>query len=149
MNKIDFTKESFTKLDRFMKQNAGLNLATANLKDAALLDGCNWNRLKRSREALITQLKAYQRLHKIVPEGNPAEKDRVIKALLGKNIHSSLQIASMPRQRFIREYLPLFDGQEEQILETYQNALTQRSQVLLQYMHMLQSNEPHMGAARM
>ena len=134
---------SLKSLNAFIRKNKKADLETVNLLDEKTVSAFNWKGLEEEKEKIIQQAKAYQRLLRIVPEGDP----KLIKALLEENIHSAIQIASISRQQFSKQYLALF-GNDKQLLErTYENAVARRNQTLIRYMNQLQNNEAHISAA--
>jgi hypothetical protein len=95
--------------------------------------------LEDEKESLIQQLKAYQRMLRVVPpdRGDLAQK------LLKSGVQSSLQIANTPKQAFIQDNLTLFDNDEAIAEQVYLQAIALRKAVALQYIALVQQSEPH------
>ncbi len=85
-----------------------------------------------------------ERLLHILPVGEEARAP----ALLGIGLHSAVQIAGMPKPKFLAEWASLFPGEDSLGEVVYQNAVARRAFVALHYVRKLQSNEPHYRAAR-
>ncbi len=63
-------------------------------------------------------------------------------------LHSAVQIAGMPRPKFLAEWARIFPGDEALGEVVYQNAVARRAFVALHYVRRMQSKEPHYRAAR-
>jgi hypothetical protein len=122
-------QESFVYLKKWLTQNKNVNLLTAMLNDSASVDAMNWKKLEDHKAEIIPQLKAYQRLIKILPRKN----NKLILDLIGANIHSAIQVASMPKQNFIKTYSHLFSKKEAAAEEFYNKALAIKTQLLLKH----------------
>ena len=129
----------FSKLDKFIRQNKEIDFKTINFLDAETLANLNWKRIeKEDQPQVLKQAKAYQRLVRLLAENQP----KIIKELLKRNLHSAVQIASIPRQQFMQEFRKVFKD-EELMKRVYNRALAVRSQVLLRYMNIVQNKQPH------
>ena len=134
------------KLNAFLKKNEGIDFRTADLLHAGNRDKYKWPKLREDeKESLIKQLKAYQRMLRVVPQ----DRDDLAKALLKKGIQSSLQIASTPKKVFIHNNLKLFNNDRALAEQVYRRALALRKAVTLQYLARVQQLEPHTRAARL
>lgn len=142
---MDFKKENFKHLDQFLNKNKGICWKTFNLLDQEEVKKLSFDRLNKYKDKLISQLKAWQRLLRIIPEGERQEE--IIKALMKKNLHSAIQIASMPKKRFLKECSPIFLD-DDQALKVYATALGIRTQITLTYMNLKQNGESHINATR-
>ncbi len=139
-----FSEAQFKNLSSFLEQNQHIDIAHADLNDAEVLAGFDWQKLAKQKDTTVEILQAYQRLKKIMPElGHTATL-----ALLKAGLHSALQIAALPKIKFLHEYANLFGGEPAVIEQFYNNALAIRTQVLLQYMEVKQANEPHLSTAK-
>ena len=98
----------------------------------------------KDKKNLNNVLKAYQRLLRIVPD----QDSDLIMDLLKVNIHSATQITGFTKRDFIKKHKKIFKGKEEIGNQLYDNALKKRSQLVVQYMDILQNNEPHVKASK-
>lgn len=119
----------FANLKKWLAQNKKVDLLTATFNNPASVDAMNWKKLEDQKTEIIPQLKAYQRLLKILPRKN----NKLILNLLGANIHSAIQVASMPKQSFITTYSNLFSGKEAAAEVFYDKALAIKTQLLLKH----------------
>ena len=132
------------KLNKFLRQNKDLDWQTVNLLDRQKIEGLNWKGLEKDQDAVLKEVKAYQRLVRVLGQDNPT----LIKALLKENIHSAVQIAAIPKQQFIKQYAPTFKKDHALMENTYKKAVALRSQLLLRYMDRIQRAEPYTGQVR-
>ncbi len=131
-------------LASFLDRNATTDFSLANLDDEPTINSLNWTS-STEKKNLRDCLRAFQRLVKIMPGlSRPTAL-----ALLGKGVHSALQIAAMPKIKFLNENRPLFQSEAASVEQFYASALAIRGEILLQYMAVKQSNEPHARAARL
>ncbi|NET40672.1 hypothetical protein [Okeania sp. SIO2B3] len=138
------TQINLETLNAFLKENEEIDLRTADLLHASNIEKYKWpNLTKDEKEKLIKQLKAYQRMLRVVPPG----RDDLATALLKNGIQSSLQIASTPKKVFIQKNLELFNNERTLAEQVYLRALALRKAVTLQYMARVQQLEPHTRAA--
>ena len=139
------TKEDFQNTDSlvlFLKQNQSIDFLTFNLQDEDNLIKLNFKNLESQQIEIIFQIKAYQRLIRIIPENDT----EIALTLMQQGIHSALQIAAMTRKDFMKKCLGVLD---EKLADTiYHNALAKRSTIVVQYMNLLQNREPHISSAR-
>jgi hypothetical protein len=130
-------------LKAFLAKNQTIDFRTANLLYAVDIDKYEWKEFEQEKESLIEQLKAYQRMLRVVPQG----REELAEKLLENGIQSSLQIAGTPKKIFIKKHLKLFDENVEiaqQLAEqVYQRAIAIRKVVALQYIARTQQAEPH------
>jgi hypothetical protein len=129
-------------LVELLKQNQSVDFLTMNLQDEENVNKLNFTNLTIKPTVIIFQIKAFQRLIRIIPESNP----ETALQLLRLGIHSALQIAAMTRKDYMNKCKGIID---EKLADTiYHNALAKRSTILVQYMNMLQNSEPHISSAR-
>jgi len=133
----------FKKLNAFLGKNKAVDFRKADLLHTPNIDKYNWAGLESEKESLLNQLKAYQRMLRVVPEG----RDDLANALLAKGIQSSLQIVNMPKNAFVRDNLNIFDSDSILAEQVYTRAVALRKAVTLQYMARVQGAEPHTRAA--
>lgn len=88
--------------------------------------------------------KARQRLLHVLPLG---EESRAL-GMLEIELHSAIQIAAMPKPKFLAEWSAIFPGEEALGEIVYQNSVARRAFVALHYVRRMQSKEPHYRAAR-
>ena len=124
-------------LETFLRQNQETNFRVVDLLHSHI-DTLNWAGLEPEKAALMGQLKAYQRMLRIVPQ----DRDDLARILVKNGFHSSLQITSLPKQDFLETCQTLFDDAAiaEQI---YARAIALRKAVALQYVAKIQQTEPH------
>ncbi|MEO1053977.1 MAG: hypothetical protein AAFX87_25290 [Bacteroidota bacterium] len=137
--KSALNEDRFKNLDKFLRLNKKVDFITINLLSSKALEGLNWKGiLKQDQPEVLKQVKAYQRLARLLAEDNT----RIIKQLLERNLHSGVQIASIPRQQFMKEFSKVF--KDEELMTTfYKRAVATRSKVLLKYMNIVQSGQAH------
>ena len=134
--------EARSKLIGMLERNPDVDWRAFNFRDASLCDRLAWGQDEQAE--LLPWLKAYQRLLRILPE---AEDGRALR-LLTAGLHSAIQIASLSRADFSRCWSELFPGEEELGRAVQDTARSRRSELLHQYIHDLQRNEPHYRSAR-
>ena len=133
------------RLFKFLDQNSGFDFLSANLINSKTIDRLNWKGFTKNKDRLISLLKIYQRLLRILPAGNRA----LLESLIAAGLHSAIQIASMPKSKFVQEYGELFGNDHELIENTYQKAVAIRSQLLLKHISKIQIAEPHTSESRL
>lgn len=135
----DKKSADLVKLNAFLKKNKDIDFRTADLLHTPNIDQYKWAGFEAEKESLIDQLKAYQRMLRVVPP----DREDLAKKLLKSGIHSSLQIASIPKKIFIQNNLKLFDNDSELAEHVYLRAMALRKAVTLQYVARVQQSEPH------
>lgn len=139
-----FSEAQLKNLSSFIASNKNVEFVHADLSNADVVGGFDWQKLKDQKKEVLDILRAYQRLKKIMPELSY----NTTLALLKAGIHSALQIAAFPRVKFLNDYAALFGEEPAMVEKFYNQALAIRTQILLQYMDIKQANEPHVSAAR-
>lgn len=132
-------KKIMSKVSKFRRQNRKVDLKTADFLNTAQIKQYNWKGLYRDREAIVAELKSWQRLLRVLPE----DDTRLIKRLLRHGLTSALQIAAMPREEFKRNYIRVFKKDEALLEETHKRARAIRSKTMLMYIDRVQNREPH------
>jgi hypothetical protein len=132
-------KVGLEKLNAFLSKNSAIDFRTANLLHDSSLDQFNWAGFEAVKVSLIQQIKAYQRMLRVVP----LDRADLAQKLLEHGIQSSLQIVSIPKKAFIQDYLELFDHDSAIAEQVYVRALALRKVVALQYIAQVQQVEPH------
>ncbi|MFG6100019.1 hypothetical protein D0962_21840 [Leptolyngbyaceae cyanobacterium CCMR0082] len=130
-------------LKAFLRKNKKIDFRTADLLHASTLDTYKWTGLEDNKEGLIRQLKAYQRLLRVVPNG---QEDLAIK-LLQSGFQSALQIANTPRKMFIQDNLKTFGNDRVLAQSVYKRAVAVRKVVALQYTDRAQQTGAHSRVA--
>ena len=133
---------SLKDLNAFLRKNKTVDFRTSDLQHLSSLEAYKWNGLEDQKESVSEQLKAYQRLLRVVPH----DQENLAKDLLKRGICSSLQIASVPKSTFIQNNLKVFDGDRVLAEKVYMRALAVRKAVALQYIARQQRAEPHARA---
>jgi hypothetical protein len=136
--------DRFTGLRQFVEQNAGIDFSTIDLTDPESVAGLSWKGMENRRESILELLRPHQRLIRLVP----AERPELVYTLLNAGLHSALQIAAIPRQKFLSDYLELFDDDHTCAENIYERALAVRSDVVRRYLDVRQRHEPHVNLAR-
>ena len=131
------------KLNDFLKKNEAIDFRKANLLHTANIDKYQWAGRENEKESLLNQLKAYQRMLRVVPH----EREDLAKKLLENGIQSALQIANTPKKGFIQNSLKIFDNDRVLAEQVYKRALAVRKVVTLQYVARTQQAEPHARVA--
>jgi hypothetical protein len=131
------TPSALKQLETFLEKNKNIDFRTADLLHDANLAQYQWADLESEKEPLTEQLKAYQRMLRVVP----SDREDLAKKLLLNGIQSSLQITNIPKKVFIQEYLSLFDDDPNSAEQVYMRALALRKAVTLQYVARMQQAE--------
>nr|VFK12249.1 MAG: hypothetical protein BECKLPF1236B_GA0070989_10324 [Candidatus Kentron sp. LPFa] len=135
-------------LDAFLRKNKSLDLRKADLRHKPGIEACKWTGLEQEKGTLLPQLKAYQRLLRVLPDDSAVPNTaNIAKALLKKGIHSALQIAYTPKKTFIEDNSKIFAGDADLAERVHRRAVACRKGVVLKYMHLSQGLEPHARAA--
>lgn len=138
------TNEALAKLQYIIEVNKTVDWRAFSFENPNQLRALRWQEHEGEREALLPLLKAYQRVLHILPVG----KEYHSLPLLLSGLHSAIQIASMPKADFLRQWASLFPEEAALGEAVYQNAISRRSYLLLQHIQSVQSSEPHYRAAR-
>lgn len=139
-----FSEAQIKNLKDFLDNNPNVEFAQTDLSNADIVAAFDWQKLKKPNDEILNTLRAYQRLKKIMPELD----QKTALSLLRAGIHSALQIAATPKARFLHDHASLFGDDPAVVEQFYNQALAIRSQILLQYMEVKQTNEPHVRTAR-
>ena len=119
-----------TFLEKWIKQNKKVDLQTVKLNDPASLETFKWTGLESEKDLVTKQLKAYQRIMNILPKKNHA----LAMSLLRENIHSAIQIASVPKQTWLDKYAKLFNRKSIDAEAFYDAAVAIKSRLLLKHL---------------
>ena len=136
------------KLNAFLRKNQSVDFRQADLVHQVSIDTYKWTGLENEKDPLLRQLKAYQRLLRVLPDdmGDLKTAD-VAKAFLTRGVESALQITGIPKKAFVQDYLDIVGGNSQLIEQVYQRAIACRKGVTLRYMNRSQLLEPHAQAA--
>lgn len=93
---------------------------------------------------MIGQERNIQRILHILPPGEEARAE----ALVERGLHSAVQIANLPKPRFLAEWETIFPGESALGEIVYQKAVARKAFVALHYVRKVQDSEPHYKAAR-
>ncbi|NER83967.1 MAG: hypothetical protein F6K42_31375 [Leptolyngbya sp. SIO1D8] len=140
---VDKSSLDLKKLNAFLKKNKAVDFRVADLLHSPNLDAYKWPGSKAERADLLNQIKAYQRMLRVVPEG----REDLAKKLLKAGVYSSLQITNTPKKVFIQTHLKLFDNDSALAEQIYLRAMALRKAVALQYIARIQQTEPHIRTA--
>jgi hypothetical protein len=141
---LSMTQEALARLQHIIEANTSLDWRAFSFEDPSLLGSLQWRGHEGQQDELVSLLKAYQRLLRILPE---REEHRAL-PLLRTGLHSAIQIAGLPREEFVRRWAELFPGEVALGETVHQNAIGRRSYVLLQHIKSVQGSEPHYRSAR-
>lgn len=133
------------RLFKLIDQNTDFDFLSANLLISKTIDSLNWKGFEKFKEPLTGQLKMYQRLQRVLPGNDPV----LIKSLMKSGIHSAIQIASIPKSKFVSEYSSLFNNDSELIETTYQKAVAIRSQILIKHIAVIQKAETYASESKL
>ncbi|WP_088889119.1 hypothetical protein [Leptolyngbya ohadii] len=136
---VSTTSIASEKLNGFLEKNQEIDFRTADLLHNPTVDQYKWVGFEDEKESLINQLKAYQRMLRVVP----SDREDLAKKLVESGIQSSLQITSIPKKAFIQDNLTLFDNDSALAEQVYMRALALRKAVALQYVAYVQQVQPH------
>ncbi len=136
--------DRFEGLNKFLRQNQKVDFKSTNFLNPKNLENLNWKGLVDKQDDVLRQVKAYQRLARVLGENN----SKVIKALLKENIHSAIQIAAMQKQEFMQKYEKAFGKDKELMTKAHQKAVAIRSRLLLKHMEIIQNAQPHAKVAQ-
>jgi len=138
------TNTNLEVLNKFIRKNKKVDFKTFNFLSTNSLESLNWKGIEAAEQPQVLSLvKAYQRLARLLNDDSP----KVIRALLKRNIHSAIQIASTPKKQFMEDFRSIFKD-EVLMQEVYTRALAIRSQVLIKYMNVVQNGQPHTKAVK-
>ena len=135
-----FSANQINLFKQWLADHSNYDWLQMNWQDEAVLSPL----LGEEFATLFPLLKAYQRLLRIIPAGH----EELALPLLAKGLHSAVQIASLTRQQFLKLTRDLILEQPEVMATIYRYAQLKRSQLVVQYMNILQNQEPHVRAAR-
>ena len=130
-------------LNAFIRKNKSLDYRKADFLSQSAIDGYNWKGLEEDKDEILKLLKAYQRVLRILP----VAKEEYAKPLLKAGYHSSLQIASLCKTKFIQDTLKIFDNDQELAELVYNRCLALRKAIAMKYVNRAQQLEPHARAA--
>jgi hypothetical protein len=134
------SEQTLASLNTFLSQNPGLDLSTFNFSDAAQVANLNFTDV--SKEELVPLLQALQRLFFVTKDVPLA------KALLAAGLRSCFQIASMPEDQFIRDFIAAFNNDAGLTAKTYARALVRRTQIEFHFMRLRDHTSAHYRALR-
>ena len=139
---------SIRKLNAFLRKYKNVDFRTADLLSDSGLSHYKWPDDAEERSLLLNQVKAYQRLLRVLPgDSDQATVAKMAGALLKMDIKSALQIAGMGKKRFINDTLKVFSNDRELAEKVYKRALVSRKLVALTYINRHQTLEPHARTA--
>ena len=139
-----YSKKNLGSLAKIINNNKHVDFKTIDLQDENILNLLNMEKSTKITGELFKLLRAYQRILRIMPN----EHNDWIMNLLYADISSATQIASMPRTEFIRICNEECGLSEELAKSIYKNAQAKKSELIVQYMKILQNNEPHIREAK-
>jgi hypothetical protein len=140
---LDLTPEALARLSQFLAANHSVDWRTFAFGQADAIGALSWQN-EGDEAQLIPLLKAHQRVLRLLPE---AQEGRAV-PLIAAGFHSAVRIANVPRVEFAARWAREFSDEAELGELVHRNAVARRSQVALEYIHNVQSNEPHYRAAR-
>ena len=140
------TSNNFDELNSFIKQHDAVDFRSADLLNTTSLE--NLSLPSDTAADLLKQLKAYQRLLRVLPTTLPTEVDKSALALelLALGIDSALKITSMGKAKFIALTSNLFSNTPDLADQVFKRALVARNLVASNYIKQQQQLEPHARA---
>lgn len=141
------TKTDLRKLSAFLRKHKATDFRVADLLNPASLEKFKWPADTSDKQDLLDQLKAYQRLLRLLPAGKGVDSSDYAKELLKEGFHSALQITDMGRLTFVSKVTSLFDGDVSQAESVFKRALACRKLVAIKYLKRRQQLESHSRAA--
>lgn len=129
------------KLNHFLSQNPSVDLKNADFKNSGLLATWCWQGLEEHQQEIVTELKKYQRLLRVVDDMS------IVEAFLEEDIHSAFQIAALTEQSFLERFGHLFVNTKV-ALKVYNKALQRRTKVFLRHMNQQELQSPYVKASR-
>ena len=136
-------KINLKNLNAFLRQNKTVDFRKADLLHPSNIDKYKWTGLKDQKENLLNQLKAYQRMLRVVLN----DREDLAKTLLKNGFQSALQIANTPKKVFIQNNFKTFDNDRALAEQVYMRALVVRKVVTLQYVVRTQQKGSHVRVA--
>lgn len=121
----------FSYLEKWFSQNKKINLRSVAIQSSSAT--MNWDGLEDYQSSIISELKAYQRVLKILPN----KDHQLIMKLLQVGIYSAIQVASMSKQNFLTSHSHLFSGKKVTAEDFYNNALAIKNRLLLKHLQQI------------
>lgn len=128
----------------FLSLNSDVDFLVLDLLNEENINSLNFDNVIERKEELVSQIKAFQRLLRIIPNKN----QEAALSLMKEDIHSALQVAAMTRKDFMNKFADILGDNGNIADAIYKSALEKRSVILIQYMRLLQNREPHIASAR-
>lgn len=141
-NKASATAADLKKLSSFLRKNSNVDFRKVDLVTKKSIDSFKWPGSQDEKEKLLKLVKAYQRILRVLPENY----EHLARSLLKKGINSSMQIASMPKKKFIQDNIKIFENDTALAEQVYKRAIALRKAIALKYINRSQSLEPHARA---
>lgn len=128
-------------LEAVFAANPDLNLSEvgADLSEGSALV----ERFADAGEGLVDMLRAYQRVERLVGEG----QRELVFGLLERGVGSAIHVAAMPLRRFQADFVDLFGGDLERAAAIHGAAKARRSALVLAYVRARQGLEAHTRGA--
>lgn len=139
-----FIQEEINAILAFENKNQEIDFRVTDLVSNESLERLQWDGVSLEKDALLTLLKAYQRILRVIPVGLEDYAIDVMQCGFG----SALQIASTPKKHFIDALKAVFDEASVVPLQIYQRAIALRKSITLDYINRSQWNEPHARSLR-
>lgn len=142
------TSNNFDELNSFLKQHDAVDFRSADLLNTTSLE--SFSLLGDNVAGLLQQLKAYQRLLRVLPTNSPTSDDvpssDLALKLLALGIDSALKITNLGKANFLSTTRELFSDTPDLADKVYKRALVARNLVASQYIKQRQQLEPHARA---
>ena len=140
------TSKNLDELNSFLRQHDAVDFRTTDLLNTTSLDAFTWPNDDALKSDLLTQLKAYQRLLRVLPTNDDIPTSDIALQLLMQGIDSSLQITQMGKAKFLASTTGIFGDFKNVATQVYKRALVSRNLVAAKYIRQLQHREPHARA---
>lgn len=141
------TSINLDELNSFLSQHDAVDFRTTDLLNSTSLENFSWPNDDAQKGALLSQLKAYQRLLRVLPTSEDIPTADLALNLLGQGIDSALKITQMGKSNFLTSTSSVFSNTPDLAAQVYKRALVSRNLVASKYIRQRQQLEPHARAA--
>ena len=145
------TSINLDELNSFICQHDAVDFRTIDLLNSISLENFSWPSDDAQSGALLGQVKAYQRLLRVLPTDIQASdsfsaSDLALN-LLNLGIDSALKITQMGKSNFLTSTSNVFSNTPDLAAQVFKRALVSRNLVASKYIRQRQQLEPHARAA--
>ena len=141
------TSINLKELNSFLRKHKAVDFRTTDLLNVNSLDSFKWPTDAAVKSSLLEQIKAYQRLLRVLPTSDELPVSDLAKKLLKMGINSALQITQMGKIQFVSSTDKIFSKYPGVVDQVYKRALVSRKLVANKYISQRQHLEPHARTA--